>query len=422
MGKILDEDKIKHYSSSEYLNKLKYENINIDISKVYELLNLSKKPILLVGYGVRLSRYEKQILKLIKKLKIPVLTSRRGSDLIESSDPLYFGRPGVYGNRYSNFILQKTDLLISIGSRLSIPLIGRNYRNFAKNAKKIIVDVDIKELNKKTIKADLKLNYSSDIFIEGMIRKNIKVKSFKKWLSACKIIKKEINIKLEKYQHNTNINPYLFVKDLSKIIPSSSLILMDGGAIMNYTMQCFEIKKNQRLITSSGLDNEGFALAASLGLTSENYKNLSIVLCEESSFYAFSEYIYKFVERAIPIKIFCFSGIKNLTLRNSQRDFFNSRYVATKDNSNKYNIINNKKLYKDLNFVIIKSSKNYKSKIKSVLGNNKPSLIFIEVDQKHEIKPKMGFSINYSGKWTQNSLENMYPELDKKIVDKIMRI
>ena len=56
------------------------------------------------------------------------------------------------------------------------------------------------------------------------------------------------------------------------------------------------------------------------------------------------------------------------------------------------------------------------------MGNNKPSLIFIEVDQKHEIKPKMGFSINYSGKWTQNSLENMYPELDKKIVDKIMRI
>ena len=255
-----------------------------------------------------------------------------------------------------------------------------------------------------------------------MIRKKIKVKSFNNWINTCKIIKKEINIKLEKYEHNTNINPYLFMKDLSKIIPASSLILMDGGAIMNYTMQCFEIKKNQRLITASGLDNEGFALAASLGLTSENYKNLSIVLCEESSFYSFSEYIYKFLDRKIPIKIFCFSGIKNLTLRNSQRDFFNSRYVATNDHVNKYNIISNKKMYKDLNFVNIKNSKNYKNKIKSALVSKKPTLIFIEVDQKHEIKPKMGFSINYAGKWTQNSLENMYPELDKIIVDKIKRL
>ena len=74
-------------------------------------------------------------------------------------------------------------------------------------------------------------------------------------------------------------------------------------------------------------------------------------------------------------------------------------------------------MYKDLNFVNIKNSKNYKNKIKSALVSNKPTLIFIEVDQKHEIKPKMGFSINYAGKWTQNSLENMYPELDKKIVE-----
>ena len=206
-------------------------------------MKLSKKPVLLIGYGVRLSKSQKQILDLINLLKIPVLTSRRGSDLIDSKNIYYFGRPGVYGHRYSNMIIQKSDLLISIGSRLSIPLIGRKSKDFANNAKKIIIDIDQNELEKKTLFPDYKINCSADVFIDSMIKYNVKLGLYKKWIQDCKKIKKILSFDKENYKHDKNINPYLFIKDLSFIIPDESIIFMDGNTIMNYTMQSFDIKK-----------------------------------------------------------------------------------------------------------------------------------------------------------------------------------
>ena len=219
LGKTINENHLKHFSPPDYNLDNKLKDLVSKITKIYKLINKSKKPVLLLGYGIRLSNSERSVLKLISHLNIPVLTSRRGSDLIEHKNKLFFGRPGVYGYRYSNFIIQKSDLLISLGSRLSIPLTGRDTRSFCANAKKIIIDIDQNELDKNNFKVDLSINESVDVVINHMLLNKKKVKKFKNWISKCQNLKKDFNFNKEGYSHHSRvINPYLFVKDLSKLL------------------------------------------------------------------------------------------------------------------------------------------------------------------------------------------------------------
>ena len=420
LGKTLNEKYIKHFDSSKYDQKDDYKKTNKLIIKIFNYLKKSKKPILLVGYGVRLSNSQNELLELIKMLKIPVMTSRRGADLITNNNKYFFGRPGVYGMRYSNILIQKSDLLISLGSRLSIPLIGRKPIDFAKDAKKIIIDIDNNELLKKTIKSDLPINQSCDIVINSLLKNNKKIKQFDNWLSVCDKIKKQLPFSFEKYKNNQKINPYLFIKKLSKFIPKKTIIFMDGGPIMNYVMQGIEIKQDQRLINASGLDSDGFSLPAVMCLSNIEPYKLIIVFCEESSLLQSLENLNLLNKKKIPIKIFSFSGAKNIALKNSQRDFFGSRYVATSIN-NSSNIIENitkKKI--GIKVTKIYNSKNYELKLSTIFNNLNPEIFSISLDPGHKLIPKLGFSIDFNGNWSPKPLEDMYPFIKKDKLKKLM--
>ena len=423
LGKTINSSQIKYFDSSELNENSDYTVINKKIFEIYKNLISSKQPIILVGYGVRLSNSETQLLELVKKLKIPVMTSRRGADLINNNNKYYFGRPGVYGNRYSNIILQKADLLISIGSRLSIPLIGRKKLDFAKNAKKIIIDIDRNELSKKTIKPDLSINVSCDIVINYLLKNNLKTKSFDSWIKKCKEIKKKISFSAENYKDGVSINPYNFIKYASKIVPTKSIIFMDGGPIMNYVMQGFEVKLNQRIITNSGLDSERFAFPASLGADQISpYKNV-VVFCDESSIFSILENIEKIEVINFNFKIFILHGAKNIALQNSQKDFFGSRYVATKTDDNKNDLLKNLMINNNkIKIRNIHSPKNYKKQILDIFKNNNIEIFSIKLDPKHKLKPKLGFSIDFDGNWFPKALEDMYPFLNEIKLKKLMKI
>ena len=421
LGNTINEKRIKHFDYSLLENGNDYKESNIFISKIYKLIANSKRPVILIGYGVRLSNSQKQILELIEMLEIPVMTSRRGVDLINSKNKYFFGRPGVYGNRYSNILIQKADLLISIGSRLSIPMIGRKKLDFAKNAKKIVIDIDHNELLKTTIKKDLIIKSSCDVIINLLLKNNKKIKKFDSWLKKCVQIKNKISFKFENYCHSDKINPYIFVKDLSKKIPSKTIMFMDGGPIMNYLMQGIEIKKDQRLINASGLDNDGFALSAVMGIDSIKPYNFLIVFCEESSLVFHLEYINMLIKKNIPIKIFAFSGAKNIALKNSQKDYFDSRYVATNDYDKPHSLFHTiSEKNSNIKIVKISNPNNYNKNIAQIFRNYKTEIFLIKLDPEHRLTPKLGFSIDFNGKWLPKSLEDMHPFMEKQKLKKIM--
>src|SRR3989344_3339000 len=151
-GALIEESELKEFipekenSSKEQLKK--------DIAKLVELIKNSKRPVLWVGNGIRLAGAEKEFHELINKLKIPVLTTWNGADLIEEEHELFAGRPGLFGQRSANFAVQNSDLMIAVGNRLSIPQTGYNIKAFGRATKKVLVDIDASELSDKYVKPD----------------------------------------------------------------------------------------------------------------------------------------------------------------------------------------------------------------------------------------------------------------------------
>ena len=162
--------------------KDKSNELKEKISKLYELINLSKRPVIMVGNGVRLASAKNDFLKLINKLNIPVLTTWKSMDFLSENHSLYVGRPGLIGQRGANFSQQNSDLFISIGARLDYGQTAFNHKNFAKKAKKIIIDVDQSEIDKMEFDIECEINFDAKETIEELSKQSDKkIKDFSEW-------------------------------------------------------------------------------------------------------------------------------------------------------------------------------------------------------------------------------------------------
>jgi acetolactate synthase-1/2/3 large subunit len=414
LGKIINQSSLKQFKNQDENFEKKQKEIKKNVLKIFNLINNSKKPIIVAGYGLKLSNSKNNLLSLVQKLKIPCVTSRRGADLIDSGNKFYFGRPGVYGQRYANFIMQSSDLVISLGARLSIPFIGRDTKSFAKDAKKIIIDIDQEELRKNQFKNQILINQPVDEFINSMNLNIPKIKKFNTWLKRCREIKKIYNFNRENYKSTKYVNPYIFVKQISKYIPDYSLIVMDGGSIMNFIMQSFDFKKNQKLISASGLDNEGFSFSASIGLSCVELKKEIYCFSDEKSILNSISELNTLKKYNKKINIICFSKIDYLAIKGTQKDFFGERYVATDQKYTKkyYNL---KQIIKNfgINFLEIKNINNLRTVMENINQNNKINFLNVSIDNKQNISPKMAFSLDKNGKWMPKPLDDMYPHINK---------
>ncbi len=394
------------------------------IQQVYTLLRKSKRPVILAGMGIRISKAETLFLQLIEKLGIPVLLSRRGADLLPTYHPLNFGRPGVYGSRSANLVIQNSDLLISIGSRLSIPLIGRNTRAFARGATKVVVDIDPNELNKETVQVDLKICLDAKLFIQHMLNSLTKEGlNFSSWLSRCRYFVETLAHSIEQRSHHEKINPYLFVQALSKLLPEQSVIIYDGASVMNYIMQMFEVKEGQRLISSPAFDLPGFSVPGSIGSSLCEASTPIICICEERGLLLGIQELQTIYEYRLPIKIFSLKSQGNKTIRNIQKDFFGSRFVGT-DHEILFGTPNLKEIAQAFRLMTteILRPEQIETGIQEFLSMPGPGLCMVDTDSNQELIPRMGFSVRNDGQWVAKPLEDMYPFLDRKLLKEMMYI
>ena len=149
------------------------------------MIEKSQRPVIMAGYGIRISGAVNDFLKLIKMLGIPVLTTWKGADLLTDENPYFYGRPGTAGQRGANFILQNSDLFISLGARLDFGQIGYEHSSFAREAKKVIVDIDPAELNKFRFKIDMPINDDCGDLIREMLLLKPSPKNCRAWLDYC---------------------------------------------------------------------------------------------------------------------------------------------------------------------------------------------------------------------------------------------
>jgi len=417
----INEKKLKGFKPK----KIKKNNILLDkkIKKIAQMLAKSSRPVLHIGHGVKIAKGEKYLKKIINKYNLPFALTWNASDLIESDHNSYIGRPGAFAERGTNFIIQSCDLYLSIGSRLPFMVTGYNARDFARNAKKIMVDIDKKEIDKSQINLNEKICCDAKYFLKTLSKlMPKKINLSKEWLTYCKNIRKKYPIVLEEFKRQKNtINSYYFIDQLSEILKKDDVVVTDMGLSFVGTHQAFKVKKGQKLFTNSGHAPMGWGLPAAIGAYYAGKKKRIICLTGEGGLQMNIQELATVMHHNLPIKIFIYNNGGYLTIKQTQQLGFKSRIMGSNIDSG-ISFPNYKDIAKShrINYSSISGEKNLKLKIKKVLSGNKPSICELIMDHEQEQMPKAINKRLPNGKTIPTKFEDMYPFLSPNEIKESM--
>lgn len=393
--------------NNEYLKK--------QIEKIKKFITKSKRPVILIGGGIKISKSEKILDKLLKKLSLPVVTTWSGVDLIDYENRYYVGNVGVYGSRSANFAVQNSDLLICLGSRLDTRITGGVPSTFARGAKIVAIDIDKHELSKKRgLNLSLKIKSDLKIFLELFLKK---IKNFKKekkiWHKKCLEWKQKYPIvKKEYYRQKKYVNPYVFMNELSKITDNKSVIIADDGGHLTWTLQAFKVKKGQKLFSAFGNSPMGYAFPASIGASIAKNKSKIICIDGDGSIQINIQELQTVANKKLPIKIIVLNNNGYGIIKQFQELYLKKRYEASipKFGVTNPNFEKVSKAYK-INFNKIKDNKSINRILKKTIKSNKTEFIEVMLKPDQKIIPKLQFG---------NPIEDLSPLLSRTEFNKNM--
>lgn len=398
------------------------EDINIElntqVSKSIEMLLKAKRPILISGYGIRLAKGEKEFKEMVDRLGIPVISSWTSSDLLSANHKYFVGRSGIFGDRAGNFAVQNADLLLIVGSRMSIPQVGYNYKAFAREAKKIMVDIDEKELNKPSMNNDLSIMSDAKLFLEEMLRQlneqNVSI-DVENWANRCRDWKKKYPVVLPEYKESRKyVNSFYFIDVLSRKLDNKAVVVTDMGTSFTCTMQTFKVKSGQRLFTSSGHSPMGFGLPGAIGACMANNRKKTICISGDGGLQMNIQELQTMVHYNLPIILFVLNNRGYLTIKLMQQNHF-GKYVGSDPGSGVScpDIVKVAKAY-GIKADRIKNQKELHEKIDGVLSEPGPFVCEIIMPEDQPLIPRVSSMKKPDGTIISKPLEDLYPFLDRK--------
>ncbi|MBU2703219.1 acetolactate synthase-1/2/3 large subunit [Sporomusaceae bacterium BoRhaA] len=399
-----------------------FEERNKDLSesveKFIELINQAKRPVVIVGNGVKLAHAEPLCLDFIERANIPMLLTWKTIDLVDENYPLQFGCPGTLGHRGANFILQNADLLIVLGSRLDSSLTAFNHTNFAPKAKKVMVDIDRTEIDKMQFPVELSIVADIKEFLQDLCqqKKQIICKDQVEWLNYCKRMKTSYPVVLPKYYEDKEyVNSYVFIDKLCNFLTSQDVIVPESsGSAGEITYQAFKIKKGQKMKNAAGLGAMGFGLPYAIGACLANDKKRTILINGDGAFQLNIQELATLAGHKLPIKIFIWDNGGYASIMGTQRKFFEGHYVASNQESKLY-LPDLKKVAEayGLKTFCIANHGEMEEKIQAVLKQDGPVLCQVKVSPMQMTAPKVQAMKLPDGNMVSKPLEDMWPYLDE---------
>ncbi len=383
------------------------------INQVIEKLKISERPAIIAGGGIRLSQAEKKFRHVVKQLNIPVMTAWNSHDLIENANPLYAGRPGTVGTRGGNFVFQNCDLLLVMGCRMNLRQIGYTWDKVAPAAYKIMVDIDKAELHKKSFKVNLPVLGDCNNFIEKILDTKYRKISPEqtKWIKWCRQINDNYTPSKE-ILNTKKLNPYLFFHKFFQMLPEDQVTITANGSACVIPFQVAEIKKGQRLFTNSGCASMGYGLPAAIGGCVALGGKKVICLEGDGSIQMNIQELQTVIKNELPLKIFVVNNSGYHSIRQTQCNFFESKFAGIDSNSG-LSFPDFGKIARayGLKYYKIKSKQDIERKVQAAMESDKPALCEIVVDAACHFTPKSSSKILPDGKMVSPSLDDMYPFL-----------
>lgn len=411
---LINEKTLMRFSEREDKNDYKNEPTIDEVKYFKQVLASSRRPIIIAGQGIRLSKSIPLFRKFIEKTNIPVVASRLGFDVLPTDHPLFVGCIGNKGTRAGNFAVQNADLVIAVGSRLSVSTTGHEYSTFAREAKIIVVDIDPEEHKKNTVRIDYFINADAGKFLKKL--QKIKSPDSVEWLKKCQHWKEIYPTCLPEYAKDKGgINLYYFIHVLSKKLKADSVVVGDAGSAVYVPPQSLKLKDGQRYITSGGQAEMGYTIPACIGISIARQKGEVIGITGDGSFQLNIQELQTIVHHDLPIKIFVWNNNGYLSIRATQTKFFEGRLMGA-DPTSGVSFPSLRKIAWAYGIKYFKASKS--NKLADVIEEvmNYPKAVICEVmclrDQ--QIIPTVSSRVKPDGTMVSAPLEDMYPFLDRK--------
>lgn len=420
-GSTVNEQNVNFYNT---LNRIYNQKIYpINAHPVVDMIKSSSKPLIVVGNGMRLSAYGQDLLQdLLRdfsmRFRIPVMTNCHSAvDLVNESDPYYCGRYGIFGQRSSNKIIQECDLLISIGSRLIMKTTGYNVHNFAKNAKKIVVDIDQNEMDKHRFKIDLKIQSDAYVFLSNVLailNSSERFISNKGWVDYCRKLREEDVFVFPKHRELKNCTSmYYFVDRLGehlRRVGSNIPVVLSNGSAHVITHHAMKMYGNQRVFTNVGCASMGYGLPAAIGACFGNNKNQVICIEGDGSIMMNLQELQTVRGYNLPLKIFVINNKGYASIKQTQNTFFDGHLAgSTPETGVTFPRFRDVALTFGMEYLWIGNNFDVEYLIKRTLDTQGPCLCEIDAHPSEPFEPKVTpKGIDADGKIIPGDLENMY--------------
>lgn len=416
-GAFIETDDLEEYDPNEYLSTLPLKIEEKTVLTILDKVKNAERPVFYAGNGIRLSGAYDTFLKVIERLNIPVVTNWDSVDMLPDDHHLYAGRGGSLGTRGGNFAVQNSDLVLSIGSRLSLRQTSFNWKRWASHAYVIMEDIDEAELKKPILHVDMPLHVDAKVLLEamdGLIKDKVFVKQ--QWIDRCIEWREKYPVVQQKHYDDPKLsNPYCFMKELSRRLPEGAITAAGNGTACAVGSHSYVIKKSQRYITNSAIASMGYDLPAAIGVCVANKCRSVVCLAGDGSIMMNLQELQTVITNDLPIKIFIINNSGYQSIRLTQTNIFDKHFVGIGKDSGDLSFPDYEKLAAAFGYPYYRICSNAEmGKLDQILNEKGYLICEVFCNTEQAFEPKVATKKLPDGSLYSPPLEDMAPFLDSE--------
>jgi acetolactate synthase-1/2/3 large subunit len=411
-GTLIEEDTLRSFTPEVTSSP------ELPLNQIIEKLKAAKRPVILVGNGIRLSDSLPEFFKLANTLKIPVCPAWM-MDFIPSDYEYFCGIQGTIGDRSGNFVVQNSDFLLILGSRLQIRQVSYNWENFARNAYKVHVDIDQGELDKPTMNSQLKVHADLKVFLAELnqrLSKYTPSQEHEQWFSWARERRSTYNpVITDKHRIKKGpINPYYFFELLSKELSEKWNVIAGNASACVMSFPTIQFKNGMRMFTNAGSASMGYDLPAAIGAALADSSRKTLCLAGDGSIMMNLQELQTIVQMSLPLKIVIINNNGYLSIRSTQSGFFGRKYGESRESGvTTPDFVAVGRAF-GISSARIDKVEDVELALKKFMNSSSPEILEVMVDETQPFEPKLSSRKMDDGKMVSAPLEDMFPFLSRE--------
>lgn len=393
-------------------------DLEAQVSRTIDLLNGSERPVLFAGNGVRLGHAEPELFEAIDALGIPVLTTWLAHDIVPNDHPLFIGRPGSVAPRGSNYALQNSDFLLAIGNRLDLVITGYSHENFARAAKKVVVDIDPNELGKLKMPTELRVAADARAFLLELLRQRSRIRhaqSRGRWLARCKEWLARYPVVTSGFRGEKGaVSTYVLADTLSDLLaPDDFIVSGSSGAAIEIFLLAYRVRSGQRVFLTSALGAMGYGLPAAIGACLGGGGRRTICAEGDGSLQLNSQELATLARLQLPVKLFVLNNDGYSSIRTSQMRYFGTTVGCDPESGLVFpDTVRLAGAY-GLPTATIRNQDNLAAELRAVLETPGPVVCDVKLPRDEIRAPSLASARRADGSMVSRPLEDLWPFLDR---------